>query len=449
MNKQKKTMPTVGKYLYGIGGLVAITEVVLFLLFLPWFRASDVDEVALPIAVALGIILPAFLMPQVYAFINGSTAISTGRYHLPMAASGVLASLVFVILLGVGKTNAVAQGFALFGLTFAYSLSMQVFSYTYFSIGQRLDSGGTGHKSRNVFGMLSIIIAAVMMLFMMNGSRNSIRNVVSLAAIIALAACFMVYMATASAMPAFIRVEPHRKRSIKENYARFLAPLGNKAVKVLMTATLLVCTGVSFAAATVPTCVFLPVFDIDKGYKPAVIVMAAVIMLSGVGFAQLARKKGRKTCAAVSVVFAALQFLCAAAVIAAIHLPLNAPVKAAILYAYAAVSGMTLGSVMSGESTAKDFIAEIAVCTPGKYHCLRNCVGAAGFALGLALAGVVNILSANIGEKIAVIVSCAVCSAVILAGAIVSRVGCSERFYVRSNKNVSCKKETAEVGNEK
>ncbi len=423
MNRQKKVSPVIGRYLYGIGGLSAITEVVFVLLFLPAFRIAGVNEIAVFVASAIGIALPAAIMPLVYAFINGSTLISTGRYHIPMAVSGLLSSLTFVLLLAVGKSHPVAQGFALFGLTFAFSLSMQIFLYAYYSVGRRLDSGGAALRMKSAFHSAAVALAALMILWLWDGTRDSIRAIVCFAALVAVISLLVAYMSTAVNMPAFIRLEPRHKRKVGASYTRFFAPLSNKKVRRFSVATLLGCAAFFLAAAAIPVCVFSYVFGPGNGYKISVLVMAVLVMAGFIGITRMTRRKSKKFGAAVSIALACLQLVCSAGMAVVVWLRVPEAVLTGVTIAYAAVSGILVGALFADESGSKEYAMQHACCTPGKYYCLRNCIATFGLAVGAGLTGIVNIAANHFDDRVALVVGCGLFAVAALASAVVRRHG--------------------------
>lgn len=423
MSIQKKTSPSVGRILYGTGGLAAVTEVVFLLLFLTWF--SHIHAIALLVAAVAGIALPVVLMPLCYALVNGNTSIATGRYHIPFTVSGLGAALTFVLALAVGDVHPVAQGFALFGLLFAHSLCMQTYLYTYASIGQRFDPCGEAGKWRGIFAMLSLAFAALAIVALFDASRDSVRGIAAAAAIISVAATVAVYLVTVSSMPAFVRLEPRHPRSVKETYSRFCSPLKNGSVRMLVLSAFLLCAGTAFAASSLPQFVFSYMFRINGGFKPAVLIAAVLVPPVGMFVYRYSQRSGNKAACNASVAVASVQLALAAAVAVSVFVPFPLAVKASVLFSFAAAVGITLATVLVCDGANNAHAVSVTNSTYGKYYCFRNCVSALGIAAGLALACVVRIIDGNVGKVAAAVVSCAVYSSVILVGTLLGRFGYS------------------------
>ncbi len=427
MNGQNKVSPSIGRFLYGIGGLSAITEVVLLVLFLPWFRSAGIHEISLLVGAVTGIALPVLIMPLCYAFVNGNTAIATGRYHLPMTAAGLVGSLSFVLLLGVGDIHPVAQAFAVFGLLFAYSFCMQTFRYTYFSVGQRFDSSGKATAVKNVCSCFAVFLAALLVIFLTDGTRDAVRSVVAFAAVVSVCVTVTVYLTTAHAMPSFIRLEPRHKRRLRETYRRFVSPLSDGTVRLFATAAFLVCAGGALAASTVPACVFTYAFGIGKGYKPAVLVMAALVAPVSAAVAALSRKKGEKIGGNLSVAFSSVQLALGAGVCVFLYLPIGNVYKAIVLFSFSVLLGISLGAAFACENAGKGYAAALVRCTPGKYGCLHNCIAALGIAFGLGLSSAVNIVWVHVGEQVAATVACVAYVVLLFVGAVLHRAGYADK----------------------
>lgn len=412
------------------------------LLFFPLFSA--VHPVALLLGVTAGILLPVGMMPLCYDFINGSTFIGVGRYHLPMAASGLLGALTLVLSLGTGS-HPVSQAFALFGITFLGSLSAQVYAYVHNAVGLRFDQSGMALRLKSMFALCAGVLVAIGCAIVWDGSYDAVRTVVAICAVLALAGMATAYFATARAMPSFIRLEPRHKRRVREVYARFFAPLRVRAVRLLSTATLLLFAAAAFAAAALPTFVFSHRFGLKRGFKPAVLILSTLVWLTGIAVhaMQGKRKSGGVTAAA----FAATAV--AAAVCAAVVLVLGLPTvyTAIVLYTLLALVGVALGMGLSTQSRSEPYAARLADCTPGRYACLRNCIATAGIAVGSALACATFLLAKNASGKTAAVVCCAVLGALLLAAALVGFAAQADRLWSApvGDARVRTEKETAKL----
>ena len=406
-----------------------ISEVVFLLLFSVEF--VNVHPVALMAGSAAGIGLPVLIMPLCYAFVNGNTAIATGRYHLPMAVAGLLSALSYVMLLGIDAGNAVGQGFALAGLLFLHSLSTQIYLYAYYSIGQRFDQSGNATALRGIFTLLTAITAAVLVTFMYDGSLYSVAAITAVAAVISVAGIVAVYFGTVRAMPGFIRLEPKHKRSVKENYSRFVSPLRTRPVLMFSIAAFLTCAAVGFAASALPSAVYFYAFGLVKGFKPAVLVAGALIVPMGV-FIYKACRHRPKACANAAVTLSAVQTALAAAVSVVFFVPAHEAIKALALYLFAALAGVAMGASVASGWHSNEYGERLSGCTSGRYYCLHNCVSALGFALGLSLTPAADIISSGAGEAAGATVSCCVYAAILLIGAVVSRIGYSGKSVGRS-----------------
>ncbi len=398
-----------------------MTEVVFLLLFLTWF--SHVHNVALLVAAASGVALPVLLMPLVYALVNGNTSIATGRYHIPFVVSGLGSGLTFVLMLVPGKIHPVAQGFALFGLLFAHSLCMQTFLYTYASIGKRFDPSGEAGNLRGVFAMLSLAIAALAIVFLFDASRDSVRAVAAVAAIVAVVTVATVYFTTVSAMPAYVRLEPRHKRSVKETYSRFCAPLKNSSARILVSSAFMLCTGAAFAAVALPEFVFSYMFKINGGFKPAVLIAAVLVPPVGMFVYRYLKRSGNKAAVTAAVAVASVQLVLTAVVAVSVFVSFPLAVEASVLFSFAAVVGITLATVLVCDGGNNERAESLTNSTFGRYYCFRNCVSAIGIAAGLALACVVRIIEGNAGGVAAAVASCAIYACIILAGTLLGRFG--------------------------
>lgn len=443
MKGQKKVSPTLGKVLYGIGGLSTVAEVVFLLLFLPEF--AHVHAVALLLASLFGIGLPVLLMPLCYALVNGNTAISTGRYHVTLSVSGLLTSFVFVLLLSVGKTHPVLQAFALFGLLFVFSLGMQTYRYVYFSVGLRFDQSSNARRIGNAFTLVSVSIAALAVLLLWDGTRDAVRAVAALSALVTVLCVLLAYFSTVKSMPSFIRLEPRHKRSLRENYARFLSPLQSRAVQLLAIATFLVCAGAAFAAITVPAELFGYMLGMQKGYKPSLLMIAVLVAPVGILVSHMSVRKP-KSGGTAAVALSSAQLAAAAVVAVAVCTPIGKVWEATALFAFAGLSCVTLGVMFAGEERNKEYAAHLTDCTPGKFYCLRNCIATLGMAFGTALSCAVRLLSENIGGKAAAVTVCSVFSALVFAGALCARTGHANKLWrpVRKEEQANKAEENGE-----
>ena len=425
MNAQKNASPTIVKILYGFGGLTVVTEVVFLLQFLALF--ARINEWALLIGITVGLALPVFVMPLCYDGINGNTAIGTGRYHLPMAIAGFAGALAFVLMLGVGATHAAAQAFALAGLSFLYSAAMQIFLYAYYAVGQRFDPSGAALRYKSAVSLSAVTVAALLVLLFFDGSRDGVRAVTATAGIAAVLGTLAAYFSTVRSMPAFIRLEPRHKRGMKEIYARFVAPLRRRAVKLLAISTFLLSAAPAFFASGAPLCVFGYVFGISRGVKPAVLVTGGLIAVAG-ALAHSAHGK-RKSGGAAAIALAAAILALSAGVAVALYFSVPQLYKAIALFAFAAAAGVTLGLMFAGESRNKAYVIRLVDCTPGKYYCLRNGIMTLGGCAGLALTCAMRIVAEYIGGRVAAVSLCAVFGALTLAAALCGRVGHADKLW--------------------
>ncbi|MDE6397727.1 MAG: hypothetical protein K2L51_00235 [Clostridiales bacterium] len=425
MNAQKNASPTIVRILYGFGGLTIVTEVAFLLQFLALF--AHVNMWSLLIGVTAGLALPVFVMPLCYDWINGNTAIVTGRYHLPMAIAGFAGALASVLMLGVGATHAVAQAFAVAGLAFLYSSAMQIYMYAYYAVGQRFDPSGTALRYKSAVSLAAVAVAAILVLVFFDGSREGVRAVTATAGIAAVFGTLAAYFSTVRSMPAFIRLEPRHKRGVKEIYARFVAPLRRRAVKLLAVSTFLLSAATAFLASGAPLCVFGYVFGISRGVKPAVLVTGGLIAVAG-ALAQGAHGK-RKSGGGAAIALASVLLALAAGVAVILYLSVPQLYKAIVLFAFAAAAGVTLGLMFAGESRNKAYVTRLVDCTPGKYYCLRNGIVALGGAVGLALSCAMRIVAEYIGGRVAAIALCALFGALVLASALCGRVGHADKLW--------------------
>ncbi len=431
MGKQKTATGGISKIIFGMGGLSAVSEVVFVLLFLSEF--AHLNSIALTVGVVVGAALPVLIMPIAYALINGNTAISTGRYHLSMAAAGLIAVISYVLLLGVGGISAVGQAFALIGLLFIHSLSMQIFMYTSFAVGSRFDRTGAANSCFELFSLCSVAIAVILLL-LFGGTRDSVRELTALAGIVSLAGIAAAYFSTVRNMPNFIRLEPKHKRSLKENYRIFVSPLKSRTVVRLIVALFLLCAGISMAAATLPEYVFKSQFGLSGGFKPSVLVAAALAVTVGICVNKMSVKSVLKSGQNITLAFAAVMLALAAAVTVISFIPIAFAIKAVVLFTFAAVFGATVGAAITSMSKNRDYAVNLSGCSTGRYTCMRNCVVTLGFALGLGLGAAVGIFEV-FGSAVLTAASSGVSAILILSGAIVARVckGATRRITQSEN----------------
>ena len=424
MQANKTASPTGGRILYGMGGLSVVTEVAFLLLFLSEFAA--VHEASLLVGCVAGTLAAVSVMPLLYAFINGNTAIATGRYHVALVVSGLVSALAFVLFLGVGG-HPVAQAFALFGLTFLFLTGIQVFAYTYFSVGLRFDPGGAALKYKSAFSLGAVALVAVAVAVFMDGSRDGVRAVAAISGIGSVLGVVAAYFSSVQSMPAYLRLEPRHRRKIKQTYLRFVSPLRNGAVRRLSGAAFLLSAGAALAAATVPLFVFADTLGMNRGYKPVVLVMAGLI--AAVGAATRLLRIRRKQSRNAVIVLAGVQLAAAAIVSVMLYVPVPSVYKTVAAYAFAALAGVTLGLMFSGESRNNEYAASLSGCSPGRFYCLRNCITVLGFSFGIVLATVGRILWAHVGRVPATVSACAVYAVFILAAALLERLGHADKWW--------------------
>lgn len=404
-----------------------MTEAVVLLMTPYLARTVGINEIALMLAMLFGLTFPVVLMPLMYALINGSTRISMGRYHLPLAISALTASLACVTMLGVGGKNAPLQAFLLIGLLFVFSLCSQIYNYCYFSIGVRLDPSGKALKIRSACSVVSILLAAVAVLILHDGSLDGVRAVFAVAAIVAVIACGVVYASTVQSMPSFIRVEPHHKRTLREHYSRFVSPLKNGTVMVFTAATFSLCVAIALGAAAIPMYVFDCSLTFSRGMQIPTLIVSALIAVCGVVISFTVKKHGTRVGVRISFVSAIVQSVMAVLSAVLICVPVGAIVRTAALFAFAASMGVGLGSALCSESSAKDFASQKVACTPGKYCCLRNCVAAFGLGVGASMAAVVGISANHLGGNVAAVLGCVLYAAFSLAAVLLLCAGYYER----------------------
>ena len=429
----------VGRYLYGAGGLFSVTEAVVLLMTPYLARTAEINELALMLAMLFGLALPALTMPLLYALINGSTRITTGRYHIPLALSALAASLACVTMLGVGGKNAPLQAFLLIGLLFVFSLCAQIYNYCYFSIGVRLDPSGRALKVKSACSAASILIAAVAVLFLHDGTLSGVRATFAAAGIVGVIAGAVVYASTVMSMPAFIRIEPRHKRPLREHYARFVAPLKSGTIVVFVAATFSLCVALALGAAAIPMYVFEYALDFSKGMQIHTLIVTALIAVCGVVISFVVKKYGERVGVRISFISVIVQTVAAIVCAALICAPVAQSAQTAVLTIFAASMGLAIGSALCSESRAKEYAAQKVACTPGRYCCLRNCVAALGFGVGAAMAAVVGISSTHLGGNTAAALGCALYAAFLLASVLLLCVGYYERSRRIESRGVAAK----------
>ena len=372
------------KITYGMGGLVCAAGTTLLPLLLPLCRAVGLSTAALGVACGLSCLSVA-LVPLFYALINGNTLIATGRYHIPFVVSSLLVALCAVGITCVGKLHAAAQALVLFGLFFLLALAMQIFAYTYFSIGKRLAQGGSAFAYSKLFAYLSPLLGALATLWLFDFDRVSIRAVVCLAGLIVLVGLVGAYMATCNRMALFLRVEPHHKRTLGENYKRFFAPLSNPRARWRFAAVLLTVAGVALAACAFPQLVFAARLGYTKGLKPtALIGTACIALVGGISSFWRGTERGAARTALILCILAAVATL---VVVVLRFFAVRKIVSPIVGYIYAAVVGLALGGALPCVGKQSGLAAQETGVSSGRVYTLFNCAVTVGLALGTALSG--------------------------------------------------------------
>lgn len=420
------------KIAYGAGGLACTAGVTLLPLLLPLCSAAGVHKIALMLSCGLGIGLSVLLMPVFYALINGNTLIATGRYHIPFTVSVLLVALCAVGITCIGPLHPVLQALILFALFFLFALGMQIFAFTYFSIGKRFAYVGDVFAFSKVFAYIAPVLGALAVLWLSDGDRVGICGSVCVASLCALVGLVCAYMATSNRMALFLRVESYHRRTLAENYKRFLAPLADKRARLRFISSILTTAGIALVLCALPQTVFVSRLGIAQGFKPAVLIMAAFGALTGIviSLGRRAMKRAERT----SLV------LCVAAVAATVAMVVlrfflgSKLLDTATSYAYALFLGLAVGAALPNVGKQSGIVANETDTSTGRTLALCNCAVTVGVAIGASLSA----LAAFFGEKNGV----AAAVASMIGFAVFFLVGTVLRFCVQ-------KRATRETGEEK
>ena len=417
---QKKAVPTAGKILYGAGGLAFSTEIAFLLLF-P-FLFSHVNTVLLLACVPAGIILSVLVMPLCYAFVNGNTAIGTGRYHLALALSSAVCSISFVLMYGIGDWHYVAHAFAVVGLVFLHSAAAQIFAYTFFAVGIRFDRSGTAVTLKTAFALGSSLLIAAAVFLLFDGSRERVGAIAACSAIVSMLSLASVYFSTVRSMPAFIRLEPKHKRSFKRNYTRFVSPLKFGAVKLFALGTFFVYAAVAFCAAALPM-FLLSAYWRGYSFWLGVVISAALAVAACVALSKL-KNFGAGKCSVWFISISALLFALSAGLSAILILGALPAAAAPMLYAHSVVCGLSIGLGIKSCAMSDSAAREVSGCTPGKYYTLVNCIKSLGLGAGVAFCCAVMLIASRVPAAVAAAIVCCVTAAFFTAAAVLVKVGC-------------------------
>lgn len=420
------------KIAYGAGALACTAGVTLLSLLLPLGGAAGVHQIALMLSCGFGIALSVLLMPLFYALINGNTLIATGRYHIPFTVSVLLVTLCAVGITCIGRLHPVLQGLILFGLFFLLALGMQIFAFAYFSIGKRFAYVGDVFAFSKVFACITPVLGALAVLWLFDGERASLCGIVCVSSLCALVGLVLAYMATSSRMALFLRVESYHRRTLTENYKRFLAPLADKRARLRFTASLLSAAGIALAVCAFPQTVFAARLGVAQGFKLTVLIMAGFCALTGIviSLSRRAMKKAEHT----SLVLCVLAVLATGGMVALRFFAGMKPLDTATSYAYALLLGLAVGAALPNIGKQSGIVASETGTSTGRTFALCNCAVTIGVGVGAALSA----LAAFFGNKsgvAAAVVSLALFALFFLAGTLL-------RFLVQ-------KREAAEMSEEK
>ncbi|MDE7394823.1 MAG: hypothetical protein K2M95_01720 [Clostridiales bacterium] len=430
--RSRKGRALCAKIAYGAGGLACAAGVTLLPLLLPLSTAAGVHKIALMLSCGLGLGLSVFLMPLFYALINGNTLIATGRYHIPFVVSVLLVSLCAVGITCIGRLHAVLQALILFGLFFLLALGIQIFAFTYFSIGKRFAYVGDVFAFSKVFAYITPVLGALAVLWLFDADRDGLCGIMCLASLCTLAGLVFAYMATSSRMALFLRVESFHRRTLAENYKRFIEPLTEKRALLRFVASALSAAGIAVAVCAFPQTVFAARLGYAQGFKPTVLILAGFCALMGIvtSLSGKARERAEHT----SLV------LCIVTVVATcgmVVLRFFAGAKAldtATAYVYALLLGLAVGAALPCMGKQSGLAADETGTSTGRTFALYNCAVTIGIAVGTALSALAAFFRAKSGVAAAV-VSFVLFALFFLAGTLL-------RFFVH-------KRATAETSEEK
>lgn len=383
LKNAKMAIPTYKKFLLGGGGLFAAAECAFIMLFLPYMAQLNIHlGIAIPVVI-VSVSLPCFIMPLVYALINGSTVISTGRYHLPLVICTLLCSLFNVLLFSLngGGLAPVLLFIYLFGL----SLTMQIYFYIYCSITTRMDSSAKTDSFRIFFSCIGILIAAGLVLWLNDGTASAISNISCIISIIIIASLLFVYISSCSAMPFFIRIEPSSNYTLRQNYMRYIAPVKEPRSRLALIAIFLMSAAVIlglFSYWLIGKSLAVEGLNLNLGF--AVIICAVILFMPLLKF--MYKKNSSKWVSAFGILAAAITCALMVTLILLMFLPRHSYAATIAFYLACVLYGVVAAILLAAQKPIHSIIKATTQNSFGNIYSLMCAVTVVGLSVAAALA---------------------------------------------------------------
>lgn len=226
------------KSLLASGQLLSFVVCLYIFLFLELIAEFNINPIAVIIATMVTAIASMFVIPLLYDKINSSVMVATGRYHLPLAISLLLASFFTTVLCTLDPLASSVYLNIMFCISYTISImSMLVLWYVYTSIRSRVIEP-TDKKFFAISDTLKVlmIIFFILLVYIAAISDYKMSFVATFISITILSSGVCVYLASASSIPKFIRIQQPKQRTNKERYKRFygiLTPARNKYMAIV------------------------------------------------------------------------------------------------------------------------------------------------------------------------------------------------------------------------
>ena len=408
MTEIKESISTTRKVFFGAGSLVSIFEGLFAVLFFPY-----VVKLGLPLYFLLPVSLlaaavPLAVMPLLYELINGSPFVSLGRYHVPLALSAIGLAFFSALLFNISPDwNFAGKVSALFFSLLFSVLFLLINKYVRASMESRLcdPSDKLMRNISNIFFAVGIAGFILGFTLIYDGSLKSLSDFSFFSSIVVLVSGASAYFSTQSRMPAFIRVEPPRKRTLKTKYKRFfgLFSLGNNrrayfAFYLTMAALLIFALSIDGMTAS---------FGINKMLAAlGVLCFAISFVLTICFFGEYISKAYKRATIAACVIMLG----CFAAVTARRFAPFGENGDMTAVFMIAFLSGAACGMISLGFSKKFGLIVKSSSTTKGVINNLKNMATICSAFTALAVASL-----ASLSKSFPLVISFSVAAAALIA----------------------------------
>lgn len=432
----KNAVSTPKKVMFGFSGFSTVLKASFLLLFLPYISLLNLPPAAVITLSLVAIILPSFIMPFVYALINGSIMIATGRYHLPLAVCALLAAISNVVLFSLTNMPTVAACLLLFLSMFVLSLTLQILGYIYCSISTRMDTKGKCNAAQKTFSFIGAAVSIALFCFVFNGTLSSITSVAYISSTIFIVAAFIVYMGTYTCMPFFIRVEPASSYTLKQNFFRFIKPLTYSFSRKLLICKALITLSMIAIFICFPLFMFSAKYDNIWLNKLPLAAFLVSGILSYVASRKLVKKNPYNRVASCGIFSAVVTFLIlsGAAVVTFVIMPKY--VALTVLSALCFCAGIAFAVLQQTGKFLQEKIRKETGSSSGSAFSLSNALAYIGGGMAVCLAVGALILSTIIAPKYVLIGVFSIAAATVIVATSLVFVTLKARNKIRTGAKV-------------